>query len=188
MKTLFKALVALMLIAGCSSTPYRTSTDFDRQADFAGFRTWTFIDEHPMVVFDGAAGVNPLWERRLMQYIEDELENKGLHRIADPERADFVVGFSIGSRERISVQSYPVAYQGAWGRRWGGAYYGVATETNVRQYTEGQVAIDIFDVDERRPVWHGSATGNVRSSRTQEEREVLARQVVASILADFPPG
>ena len=90
----------------------------------------------------------------------------------------------VGARERVSVTStpYPVAYRGAW--RWGRAYY---NDVDVRQYTEGRLAIDIFDAKEKRPVWHGYATANVSSATDRAERQALLREAVTKILAEFPP-
>ena len=129
-----------------------------------------------------------------MSAIETSLASRGYGRVDNPESADFVVSFTIGSREEIDVDSYPsmsasigYAYPRHW--RWGGAYYGlgVGTETTVRQYTRGMLAIDMFDVTERRPVWHGTAEKRLRDSDRDASQEVI-QGAVDAILAGFPPG
>jgi hypothetical protein len=77
-----------------------------------------------------------------------------------------------------------MGYPTHWG--WGGMHYGVATETRVRQYTEGMLAVDIFDVEERRPVWHGVATKRI-SDADRDDAEVTIKAAVDSVLAGFPP-
>jgi hypothetical protein len=112
--------------------------------------------------------------------------------VQNPEDADFVLAFTVGSREEIKVDSYPSTSGGYYGvggpNRWGGAYYGgyYGTETTVRQYTKGMLAVDIFDVKERRPVWHAVATKTIHES----DRENIVETVelaVNSILGGFPP-
>ncbi len=93
---------------------------------------------------------------RNMSALENGLVAKGYKYVIEAKDANFVLSFTIGSREEIKVDSYPsmsadYGRAGRWG--WGGAYYGYGTETQVRQYTKGMLAVDIFDVKERRPVW-----------------------------------
>jgi hypothetical protein len=55
------------------------------------------------------------------------------------------------------------------------------------QYQEGQLAIDLLDVAQARPVWHGTVSRRI----TQAERLVpdgAVREAVAAILEHFPPG
>jgi len=93
----------------------------------------------------------------------------------------------VGSREEIQVDSYPSSYRGTWG--WAGTrrYYGsgFATDTTVRQYTVGVLAIDIFDVATKSPVWHGMGEKNITTSDL-EDRGALITLAVDSILAEFP--
>jgi hypothetical protein len=68
--------------------------------------------------------------------------------------------------------------------RWGGAYY---QDIDVRQYTEGRLAIDVFDGKLKRPVWHGFATKTI-SSADQADPQKAIDAAVAAIVAEFPPG
>lgn len=42
-----------------------------------------------------------------MSAVEDALAAKGYTSVSHPERADFVLSFTVGSREEIKVDSYP---------------------------------------------------------------------------------
>ena len=66
---------------------------------------------------------------------------------------------------------------------WGGPYY---QNIDVREFTQGRLAIDIFDVKQKQPVWHGHATKSISSS-DQKNAEALINKAVAAILKDFPP-
>ena len=66
---------------------------------------------------------------------------------------------------------------------WATAYYGGGAGA---AYTQGALAIDVFDAGERQPVWHGVA-GKTISDEDREDMTAVINAVVASILADFPP-
>ena len=127
-----------------------------------------------------------------MRAVEEALVARGYRQVTRPGEADFVLSFTVGSRESIQIDSYPTmsvgytaGYPNHW--RWGGAYYCCETqETRVREYTTGMLAIDVFDVEERRPVWHGTASKRVDESDRENAEEVI-RAAVDAILAGFPP-
>jgi hypothetical protein len=56
----------------------------------------------------------------------------------------------------------------------------------TRQYTEGQLAIDILDVADHRPIWHGSVARRVTQSDLGEPGPAL-EEAVQAIAAKFPP-
>ena len=185
------SLAALFALMGCAST-IDTTYDHDPANDFSGYQSFAWISTNPMKLGHSARVPNPLLESRIMSAIETSLGKKGYVFVHEPKDADFVASFTVGSREEIRVDSYPsmsagygVAYPRHWG--WGGMYYGVATETEVRQYTEGMLAIDIFDVKERRPVWHGVATKRISES-DRDDVGATIKSAVDAILAGFPPS
>jgi len=185
---LLTLLLVSLSVAGCASG-FKATYDFDPDHDFSGHTSWAWISENPMKIGSTDRIPNPLLEPRIMATIEDNLATKGYTKVENPESADFVVAFTIGSREEIKVDSYP-SYYGGYGypRGWGGAYYGVGdgTETRVRQYQKGMLAVDIFDVADRRPMWHGVATKSISDS-DRKEMDVTINAAVTAVLAGFPP-
>ncbi len=191
-KTGFLAVAAVALLAGCAST-FEATYDSDPAQDFSGYKTFSWVSEHPMKVGATARIPNPMLEHRIMATVESALGTKGFRLVPDVESADFALSFTIGSREEIKIDSYPTmnggyagrGYPGSWGR-WGGSYYGYGTETTVRQYTEGMLALDVFDVAEHRPVWHGVATKRISDS-DRKDVDATVKAAVDAILAGFPP-
>lgn len=191
---LLMAFVSLGL-AACAST-FEASYDSDPQQDFSVYQTWGWISENPMIIGNtGDRPPNPLLQPKIMQMLETGLAAKGYTRIDDPEAADFAVSFTVGSREEIRVDSYPTTYAG-YGMggypRWGGAYYGygygvgMSTSTQVRQTTKGMLALDIFDVEGRRPVFHSVATKTISDSDRKKLDETI-QAAVDAVLGAFPP-
>lgn len=183
------AFVSLGLVA-CASG-FNATYDSDPAHDFSGYQTYAWISETPMIVGQTNRIPNPLLEPKIMSAIEGNLTAKGYSKIDDPEAADFVLSFTVGSREEIKVNSYPstyagYGYRGAWG--WGGPYYGMGmtTETQVRQYQKGMLALDVFDVEERRPVFHAVAEKSITDSDRKKLDETV-QAAVDAVLAAFPP-
>ena len=185
---LFTALLAV----SCASSGFRATHDYDSSNDFSVYQSWAWISDEPMKVGPMATVSNPLLEPRIMSAIDSALTAKGYRKVEDRSAAQFVVSFTVGSREEIDVDSYPsmsanIGYANPRHWRWGGAYYGfgAGTETTVRQYTRGILAIDVFDVEERRPVWHGKTEKRIRDS-DREAPEAAIKAAVDAVLAGFP--
>ena len=62
----------------------------------------------------------------------------------------------------------------------------MATETQVRQYQKGMLALDVFDVKERRPVFHAVAEKSISESDRKKMGETI-QAAVNAVLAGFPP-
>lgn len=184
------ALFLVLSVAACETTTTGRA-DWDREADFAAYRSYAWISDHPLIVVEGTTEViNPLTEGRIITAVERELAIKGFNKVAVSEPADFVLSFTIGTRERIRTESYPDPYfRYSWDwhhahwRHW--HYYEFRTVT--RSYTEGTLAIDIFDGVKKIPVWHGWATRLVRGSDIRDP-EAAINEAVAGIMENFPPN
>ena len=191
MRPTFAALLLPVLFLGACAAGFKATHDHDTGHDFSGYKSFAWISVHPMKIGETAIAPSPLLEGRIMNAIEGQLKAKGYDRVDDPDSADFVISFTVGSREKISVDSYPsmsmgysAGYPRHWG--WGASYYCCAQDTTVRQYTTGMLAVDIFDVAEHRPVWHGVASKSITDADRKNVQEAV-NAAVSAILAKFPP-
>lgn len=186
------AVAVVALLSGCA-TGFKATHDYDSANDFGTYKTFAWVNENPMKVGSTDRIPNPMLEPRIMTAVEVALGEKGYRLVPELESADFALAFTVGSREEIKVDSYPsmtagyagYGYPRHWGA-WGSPYYGYGTETSVRQYTKGMLAIDVFDVEEHRPVWHGVATKTINES-DRKDAEATIKAAVAAILEGFPP-
>ncbi|MEL7448602.1 MAG: DUF4136 domain-containing protein [Pseudomonadota bacterium] len=184
---LLTVLTLCAALCACAAG-FKTTVDHDKDHDFTVYKTYAWISDNPMIVGPTTNVPSPLLEGQIMKVIETSMNTRGYRKVDEPESADFAVSFTVGSREEIRIDSYPATYS-AYGYprgRWGGMYYGMGTETTVRQYDKGMLAIDVFDVAEHRPVWHGVATKNITSS-DRKNRDETIQAAVDSILISFPP-
>jgi hypothetical protein len=177
-------VVTLGLLSGCA-TELQVGSDYDRTATFRDFHTFTVMRrEHS----DLGTPLNPLVAARVEDAIRADLKEKGYVETSDPQAADFAIDFTIGSRERADITTYPQPYAGGgWAgpRRWGGPYWGDAVD--VRQYREGTLSLDIFDARSHRPVWHGWAMKELSDDDIEHSAGRVQRAVTA-LLARFPPA
>ncbi len=179
------AVLAILLLfaLGCAGT--KAYSDFDPNGRFDTYRTFGWQSSEPQAsaatAESSVQNLDPLLARRIRDTIDARLEMKGYKRLSDWKGADFAVAFSVGSREKIQVQSSPTMGGGWYGAR-GGWYAG--STVSARSYTEGTLAIDIFDVQSHQAVWHGWASKRVTASM---DRAKLVDEVVSAILAKFPP-
>jgi hypothetical protein len=174
------ALLLASVLVGCAGV--RARSDFDPGARFEAYRTFAWLDAK-LGTLAGGAGTevaDPLLERRIREAIERALEARGLRRVEALDEADCVVSFTVGSREKLQIRSGP----------WlGGPYFGyggwyAASSVTATSYTEGTLAIDVFDARSQLAVWHGWASKRIDGV---ENRAARVDAVVGAILAEFPP-
>jgi hypothetical protein len=178
------ALACLLAFAfGCAGT--KAYSDFDPNARFDTYRSFAWVSEDAqgaVALPEGTTkSVDPLLARRIRDTIDAHLEARGYERRPNWKDADFAVAFSVGSREKIQIQSTPTM-AGGWYGGYGGWYAG--STVSARSYTEGTLAIDVFDVASHQAVWHGWASKRVSPDM---DRAKVVDEVVGAILEKFPP-
>lgn len=179
------AMLLVTVLGACTSNPIKSTYDYNRQIDFSKYRTYAFIDDTPMAISATEGAVNPMLEGRIMESVRIALNGKGYNEVTNPEQADMVIAFTVGARDQIQVDSYPTSYGMGYSRMGYYYGYGMGTETRVRQYTEGQLAVDIFDVATRTPAFHGVATKRISEADRKDQQPVL-NAVTAEALSGFP--
>lgn len=168
---------AMMLLVGCVAIP--TGSDRYSGANFAAYHTYAWISADPLIHQAGTQEISALSVRRVREAIEHELAAKRYQKLDAASSADFVVAISVGARDRLAAESYPVPYRGPWTWEWR------ATAVDVHTYVEGTLSIDIFDGTSKQPVWHGWATKVITDS-DRENPAPLIQRGVAKVLRDFP--
>ena len=169
-------LVVILLAACATNSKPRIASDYDHTAQFSSLHKFTlFVRPHT------GMSSSALTQQRTYDAIREQLAAKGFTYVADPAQADFAVDFSVGAQDRLEASSYPRYFQGPWGPgAWG-------NEVDVRQYQEGTLAIDVFDMRSQRAIWHGVAKKELSRSEL-EHSEGPIREAVSDVLAGFPPA
>ncbi len=177
-------LVLSLFLSGCATI--KSGSHHDESASFNHYKTFSWIADQPLIVGAGERpGVSPLTQKKIADAIKGELTRKGFVYSANPNTADFVLSYTVGTRDRIEMTSYPSVYQGAWGGRLYGRYY-YDMEVEHRMFTDGTLGVDVFDGKTKQPVWHGWATKTISVSDRQDPAPAIDK-AVAALFGNFPP-
>lgn len=174
-------LLPCLLVASCATI--KAGSDHYAGADFSKFHSYAWVADSPLIRSESRrVEISPLTVRRVEDAIERELGARSFEHAENRDAADFAIAFTIGARDTITIADYPPYYRTPWS--WDAPYYG--QNIDPAMYTEGTLAIDIFDNATQQPVWHGWATKTIRGSDI-DDPEPTINAAVAAILADFPP-
>ncbi len=171
-------------LLACAS-PIRTDHDASPDAEFSRYATYAWVSEGPLS--GGAAGpgsesyVSPTDEALIRRAVDAELAARGYRR-APPNEADLIVGFEVGSQEKVVQRQVPgrtTVYGGSY--RYGDWYRSAPIRTET--YTEGTLSLEFFERASKQAVWVGWASKRLTGSA---DREALIQDAVARILKPFP--
>lgn len=158
-----RALVVVMglifMMTGCSSIS--VNTDFDPTADFAKYKTYSWAP-----YADGQ--VPGPSDKRLMTAVDTEMQAKGYELVE--EQADMILQYQAGVQDKIYVDSMRYGY--GWGT------------TDVYQYEQGTLILNVIDHERKEIVWVGTAKAAVDSSSPNPEK---LNSAVQMLLDRFPP-
>lgn len=181
LKPLLAAFALALLLAGCATGP-RVRTDYDPSADFSRYQTWGFYS--PIAMEE--SGYSSWISDRIKDDVRREMSAHG-YRYVDKD-PDLKVNFQGIVREKTDVWSTPRTdfhYFYSYRRR---SYVAVPfwyDDTQVSQYTEGTLTVDLVDAARNRMVWTGAAIGRV-VKRTPQEKMAEVDAAIAAIYAQFP--
>ena len=181
-------LIVAICVTACAAPPTVRSFNDPRQS-FKHYQSFAWISDNPMLV-SGDRMPEPLVVQTLQNAIVNTLETKGYEFIDNPDAADFVVFFAVGARDRLEIREYGAkAYFGPhW--RWGQDSFDENKSRGfqtVREYSVGNLSIDIFDVKRKSPVWHGSAVKELTYGELHGDSIDSTKAAVRTLLSSFPP-
>src|ERR1700746_1518437 len=118
---LITVCAAVSLAAATAGFAQHVQTDFDHQANFGQYKTYSWQEIKP-----GAS----LWDSRIKNAVNAQLEAKGLAQVADG--GDIAVVAIKTSQTQRTLQTFYDGFGGGWGwRRFGGG--GVREATTNEQ-------------------------------------------------------
>ncbi|MEO0573075.1 MAG: DUF4136 domain-containing protein [Bacteroidota bacterium] len=186
-------LLVLFLLSSCVSV--KVVSDYDREANFNGYKTYAFyktgIDK---------AQISDLDKKRILKAIEAEMASRGFTKSENP---DVLVSIFTKEREQVDVYNNNFGWGGFgwggfgrfgfgyggfynpwfWGPGWGGAW-----GPNVSTRTEGSLYIDLIDANDKELVWQGRGVGTLNNIKNIEKKEERIRHFVSEILSEYPPN
>ncbi len=176
MKTIkFLPLLFLFVLASCSSV--RVATDYDKNVDFANYKSFAFFK--PGV---DKVEISDLDKRRILNAIDAELTAKGITKSENP---DLLVNIFTKSRQQVDVNQFNAGWGYGWGWGWNPWMWG-GSRTTVSTSTEGTLYIDLIDARKKELIWQGEGVGVLTQNLNKKDERI--QEFVKKILEKYPPA
>jgi len=182
MKPLFALSFAMLLAGAGTAGAQDVRYNFDKQANFAGFKTYKWV------VIKGATQLSDLADKQVKEAVDAELAKKGLTK-SDSDTADLFVGYQAGVGTEKQYTSFDTGW--GYGPGWGGGWYGaggggMSTGTTSTIYI-GQLALDMYATSPKSLVWRGNASKTIDPKAKPEKQQKNLQKAVAKMLKNYPP-
>ena len=164
--------LALTLMTANAAFAQKVTTDYNRSANFAQYKTFMWIKEPKTS--------DPLMRQRVMDDINAALAAKGLQLFTSD--ADLCVAAHAATKEERTLDTFYDGFGGGW--RWGGRF-GSAT-TTVNTYEVGTLVVDLFDAKMKEAIWRGSSSKTL-SENPQKNADNL-NKAIEKMFKTFPPA
>lgn len=173
----------ILQFLGCVNTD-DIFTDFDPQTNFSSYESFTWTGENPMITY-GNYEVTSKTQKNIMDAVRRTLNEKGYRYESDSSEADIAVSIIVGASDGTALAENAVPsmlYDSDW--RWA---YKYGPEIYVNNFTKGMLAIDILDLENQVPVWHGRGSKHLSRSELQSDDDSESvNTAVRDILATLP--
>jgi hypothetical protein len=157
--------------------------NFDKKTDFSKFKTYKWVDIKDAKKFDD------LVDKQIKQSVNTQLVAKGLSQTEGD--ADLLIGYqgAVGQEKEFSSYDTSWGYGGGWGRGgWygGGPSSGFSTGQTSTIYI-GQIAIDMYDSNNKDLVWRGVASKTLDMKAKPEKQEKNMNKAMEKLFKKYPP-
>ncbi|SRR6056297_529977 len=178
------AILILSLLAACAAGP-TVFTATAPGSDLTRYQHFAFVEP----LGTDRAGYASIISQQLIISSRRELELRGLEFVENAEQADLLVNFFGHLDEQIRTRQVADPWYGSsfYDFRYG--FYDpwptYSTSTEVQQYSEGTLVIDLIDASTNQLVWEGTARNEV-TERSRREAASRLDDAVKRIFKDFP--
>jgi hypothetical protein len=163
----------MLLFAGRLSAQ-QVKTDFDRSADFAHYKTYTW--QHVKTK-------DPLFVDRIKNAVNAALSAKGWNQV--DSGGDVSIMAVETTQNEQTLNTFYDGFGGGWGwRRFGGGGFGNAT-TTTETYKVGTVVVDLFDTSTKKLLWRGTASDTLSNNSDKNIKNL--DKAVTKMFKNFPP-
>jgi len=182
-------LIIVGILSACSTM--KVTSDYDPFASFSGLRTFAWISDIQDKTGDPRID-DPILDTLIRKAVEIQLELQGFEkRTVDPP--NFLVGYHAAIDRKIEVRTINKVYSDFPGLGWDDFddrfnYRGEEdTETEVFEFDEGTLILDVVDPENKQLIWRGSAKAEIKYADNPEKRNERIKKAIRLILKNFPP-
>ena len=170
------AFTALWLfLVSSAALAQKVNVDWDRGEDFSVFHTYAWQPSpHP------AKG---LWDRRIMEGVDNQLAAKGLTKVES--NPDLWVVYSNSLRDRQEVVGTGYSFGPRWGWGWGWGPNLGSVEYNTYITREGTLVVELAGSKNHQLLWRGSATATI--SDNSDKNIKTLDNALNKLFRNYPP-
>ena len=169
------ALAGMMFLLAGISAAQQVKTDYDRAADLAQYKTYSW--EH-------VETKDPLSVDRIKNAVNATLTARGWTQVESGGDVSIVAVQMTSNQETLNT--FYNGFGGGWGwRRFGGGGIGEAT-TTTETYKVGTLVIDLFDAKTKKLLWRGSSSDTLSNNSDKNIKNL--DKGVGKMFKQFPPG
>lgn len=170
--------VAAVLLAACAAPTPTVRSQTEPGTNFSAYQTFGFFDELP----GQQAPYESFVDKHIKDAIATEMQARGYRREVNGQ---LLINYHRQRTDKVKVTQTAVP-TGFYGYRrgfytWGGA----AVTTDVQNYREGTLLIDVVDAAAKKLLWESVAVGRVTEDML-ENPEAVIDAAVKQMFLEFP--
>jgi hypothetical protein len=172
------ALIGMMFLLAAKSPAQQVKTDYDRSANFAQYKTYSW----EQVKTKDALDVD-----RVKSAVNAALAAKGWSQV--DSGGDVSIIAIETTQNQQSLNTFYDGFGGGWGyRRFGGGGFGGLGEatTTTETYKVGTLVVDLFDAKTKQLLWRGSSSDTLSNNSNKNIKNL--DKGVQKMFKKFPPG
>lgn len=186
-----KLLIPILLIFLYSCSSLQVTNNFDKDVNFKSFKTYSL---YPWDKQNDSV-VNEYDRQTIITSVKNEMERRGYKYVE--KDGELIVSMFIILKNKTDYQAYTNHYGGYAGYGGGWGYYGSpwaygygwgpgfnSTTITSRDYLQGTLLIDIFELSAKKLVWQGIGTGEVDDNLAKRDRNLP--KSISHIFRRFP--
>jgi hypothetical protein len=186
MKKAVMLALALAVVGATSAYAQDIRFNFDKQADFAKFKTFKWV------TIKGGKHVNDIADQQIRAAIESELAVKGLVR-TDADSADLYIGYQAAVDTEKQMNTFDTGW--GYGPGWhGGGWYGYggggmsSSTTTTSTIYVGSITVDMYQAATKSLVWRGMATKTLDAKAKPEKQQKNLQKAMNKLFKkNYPP-
>ena len=168
-------LIGVMFLFATKSSAQQVKTDYDRSANFAQYKTYSW----EQVKTKDALDVD-----RVKSAVNAALAAKGWSQVDSGGDVSIIAVET--TQEQQSLNTFYDGFGGGWGwRRFGVGGFGEAT-TTTDTYKVGTLVVDLFETKTKQLLWRGTSSDTLSNNSDKNIKNL--DKGVEKMFKHFPPG
>ena len=171
--------LAAVCLAACAAPTPTIRSQTDPGANLGAYQTFGFFDELP----GQQAPYDSFVDQHIKNAITREMEARGYRKEVNGQ---LLVNFHRQSKDKVKVTQTPVP-GGYYGYRRGFYTWGAgpAVQTDVQNYREGTLIIDVVDGGAKKLLWQSVAVARITKDMLESPKPHID-SAVTQMFAEFP--